>query len=157
MPSLRAVPLEEFPARSVRLPQRLPADLEREDAHRDHQQDEQAAYDRIQIIVERDPLHLLDRLRRCEHVPFAAASLNFRASATKPMRGSVWKIFWTPAVSVVTSSHTVGTSVTQTNRSRFIFTSTLVHNSSAMAASIWLPTPKSCHSVLMPPSGSTTP
>ena len=76
---------------------------------------------------------------------------------TVSMLGSLWNIFSTPAVSVVINSQAVGTSVTETYRSRFIFTSTLVHRSSAMPASIWLPTPKSCHSVLMPPSGSITP
>ena len=44
----------------------------------------------------------------------AAAELNLRASARKPTRGSLEKIFSTPAVSVVTSSHAVGASVTHT-------------------------------------------
>jgi hypothetical protein len=47
-------------------------------------------------------------------VPCAAASLNLCASARKPTFGSESKIFCTPAVNVVISSHAVGTSVTHT-------------------------------------------
>ena len=56
-----------------------------------------------------------------------------------------------------TTSHTVGTIVTQAKRSRFILNSTTVHRMSAIAASIWFAVPNSGHSVQMPPSGSITP
>ena len=47
-------------------------------------------------------------------LPSAAAALNLCARARKPIFGSALKIFCVPAVSVVTSSHAVGTSVTHT-------------------------------------------
>ena len=53
----------------IRLLQRLHADLRREDAHRDHQQNEEGANDRVEVVVECDALHFLDRLGRRDHGP----------------------------------------------------------------------------------------
>ena len=52
----------------VRLLQRLQADLRRKNTHRKHQQNKEAADDRVQIVVERDALHLHDGLGGCEHL-----------------------------------------------------------------------------------------
>ena len=74
------------------------------------------------------------------------------------MAGRGSKSFCQPAVSVQTSSQAVGQRASpRRKRSRFILNSTTVQSSSAIAASIWLAMPNSGHSVLMPPSGSTTP
>ena len=56
-----------------------------------------------------------------------------------------------------TTSHAVGTSVTQAKRSRFILNRITEHKISAIAASIWFEAPKRGHSVQMPPNGSMTP
>src|SRR6516225_2240192 len=86
-----------------------------------------------------------------------SAWLNFSAWLRNPTFGFGLNTFSSPAVSVQITSHTVGTTVTHAQRSRFILYSTTVQSVSAIAASIWLVAPNSGHIVQMPPYGSTTP
>ena len=94
--------------------QRLQADPEREEAHREHQQHEEGADHRVEVVVEGDPLHLRDRLGRCDHGALRGGIAELMRQREEADGGSQWKTFWTPAVRVVISSHAVGTSVTQT-------------------------------------------
>src|SRR5215469_17154579 len=87
----------------------------------------------------------------------ASAWLNFSAWLRNPTLVLGLNTFWNPAVTVQTTSQTVGTTVTQAQRSRFILYSTTVQSVSAIAASIWLVAPNSGHIVQMPPYGSLTP
>src|SRR6516225_6820757 len=86
-----------------------------------------------------------------------SAWLNFSAWLRNPILGLGLNAFSSPAVSVQTASHSVGTTVTHAQRSRFILYSTTVQSVSAIAASIWLVAPNSGHIVQMPPYGSMTP
>ena len=67
------------------------------------------------------------------------------------------KIFCQPAVSVHPAAKPPVRWSPMRSGARFILNSTTVHRINAMPASIWLEMPNSGHSVLMPPSGSTTP
>src|SRR5437588_292110 len=81
----------------------------------------------------------------------ASARLNFAAWLRKPTLGFALNTISSPAVTVQTTSHAVGTIVTQAYRSRFILNSTTVQSVSEIAASIWLVAPKSGHIVQIPP------
>ena len=73
------------------------------------------------------------------------------------MRGSAWNSLSQPAAMVQISSHASGTPVTHIRLICPSWTTNTVASTRAIAASIWLATPNSAHSELIPPNGSITP
>src|SRR4051812_4981939 len=75
----------------------------------------------------------------------------------KPSRGSAANTFCQPAVRVTVSTHARGSRVTQAYRPLPLLMINVVPTHKATDASSWLLMPKSGHSELIPPSGSSTP
>src|SRR5215813_1661568 len=118
-------------------------------------QHEQSCKRCVDVVIEHDPAHFAERLRRCEQLTRRDCIAVFEGVADESHAWIEAEYLLDSPVVVQITSHAAGAIVTHANRSRFILNRTTVHT--VRAASIWLAVPNSGHSVQMPPNGSITP